>query len=105
MKQPDPLARLWALARQRPAPPPDTDAPLPPGLATRIAARWADTRPPLNRGALWETVSAAGLVTALALCGVAAWMREEPHPAREADFFTAILFAEPKHPAPAPLPF
>ncbi len=74
-RPPASLDDLLAAARQAPprADAPDDDAPLPPGTAVRIAARWAATAPLPNRARAWERLSYVGLAVALVLCGIAAW--------------------------------
>lgn len=66
-------------------------ATLPPGLATRIAARWA-ARP--SDAQVWERLTATGLAAALVVCGSAALLR--PKPAVEApDAMLSLFYARP----------
>ena len=95
------LARL--LEKARTAPPPGTteESPLPPGTATRIAARWAATRPAPSTAALWERLSCAGLAVAL-LTGVTAFTLRPSAPDESAaaevlpDLLHATLSNEPE---------
>lgn len=96
--KPDPLKRLWQLARRHETPPPE-DAPLP--NPTRIAARWAATRTP-SAAVLLERVCAASCVVALGVCGTAALLRPAPH---EQDLMMQLFIAQPAPAAAAQLPF
>ena len=99
--KPDPIKRLWQLARRHETPPPG-DSPLP--NATRIAARWAATRAP-GAAVLWERVCAASCVVALGVCGTAALLRPAPQPAHEPDLMMQLFIAQPAPAAAAQLPF
>lgn len=82
--------RLMALARSAPADPPCPDpgvAALPAGFATRVAARWAATRPQGDLE-IWDRVSRWGLGVAIAV-GVAVF----------------LLRRHPADPVPSPSPF
>ncbi|MBL9129769.1 MAG: hypothetical protein JNG86_01125 [Verrucomicrobiaceae bacterium] len=89
--KPDPLQRLWELKRSLPAVKPADDSDLPPGLATRIAARWAERS--ASTGLLWERVTASALVASLIICGLTVWLRTEPAP--RDDLMIALFSARP----------
>ncbi len=92
------LDRLLQKARTAPPPALPLEEPLPPGAATRIAARWAAARSPI---VLWERLSYAGLAVALAVSGVSFSLgppAAEETAAAEAmpDLFSATITDEPE---------
>lgn len=100
MKKQDPIQRLWHLKRRHKNDTPATSSAdnattptLPPGLATRIAARWAAGADRPSATVLWERVTAGTLVASLLLCGGAAWMRPKPPPAK--DLMLSLFTARP----------
>ena len=54
--------------------------PLPPGLATGIAARWAASRV-VKPALIWERLSYAGLAVAIAVCVTAGVIHRQPEAA------------------------
>lgn len=89
--KPDPLQRLWELKRTMPQPASVEDTDLPPGLATRIVARWAELS--TSTGLLWERVTATALAMALVICGLSAWLRNDPPP--QDDMMVFLFSARP----------
>lgn len=80
----DPFERVMVLARRaeagRRAEASPVVEPLPPGFATRVAARWA-SRPEFDEWDLWDRLSRCGLGLAVAVCVVAFCIRgKEPEP-------------------------
>lgn len=89
------LEDLIASARQTPATPQsDAGEPLPPGLATRIAARWA-ARPSASQ--VWERAAAVGFVCAIIVCASAALFRPR-QPVKEPDPLLSLFYARPAAP-------
>ena len=78
----------------------DVDASLPPGLATRIAARWSTDDDHAQYAALFERVTACCLLPVLAVWAVFAWSRPAQAELNVMDLlYTAQLIVE------APPPF
>lgn len=88
----DPLQRLWDLKRSLPLSTSGEDNDLPPGLATRIASRWAERG--LSTGLLWERVTATALLASLVICGLTVWLRTETPPQHE-DLMVSLFAARP----------
>lgn len=72
----DSLHRLLQKARTAPPPAVPDAEPLPPGAATRIAARWAAARPAI---VLWERLSYAGLAASVVVSACSFGMRPRSH--------------------------
>ena len=82
----DPIQRLWQLKRLSGSDsltqtPDEETLTLQPGLATRIAARWAQEKTEV--GVLWERVAAGSLAIALIVCTSAALLRPKSEPAQD----------------------
>lgn len=94
------LTRILRAARTAPPPAESAEQPLPPGTATRIAARWAASA---SSAWVWERLSYAGLAVALLVSGISFSRRpvvqdEDPEQYTAPDLFTAVLTEEPVQP-------
>lgn len=97
MKNEDSIQRLWQLKRRfecvAATAPEEEAAANPPGMATRIAARWAAGALSPPTPVLWERVTAATLVVSLLICGSASWLRPKPPSAK--DLMLSLFTARP----------
>ena len=96
------LTRLIESARRATPPDAPEEGPLPPGAATRIAARWIAARPGIAPVVLWERLSYAGLAVALLAGGASVFLHQPPPPQESAsaevmpDLFSATITDSPE---------